>query len=67
MRWLVTGRGALVIVHLGVVTVGLAYTLYGCGLRRLPAPTVVTLTLAEPVTAAVLSVVVLHESLGVAG
>jgi DME family drug/metabolite transporter len=41
--------------------------LYGRGLRRLPTPTVVTLTLAEPVTAAVLSVVVLRESLGIAG
>jgi DME family drug/metabolite transporter len=63
MRWLASARGIVVIVHLGVVTVGLAYTLYGRGLRRLETPTVVTLTLVEPITAAVLSVVVLRESL----
>jgi DME family drug/metabolite transporter len=63
MRWVTTARGALMIVHLGVLTVGLAYTLYGRGLRRLSTPTVVTLTLVEPLTAALLSVVVLRESL----
>lgn len=63
MRWVTSARGALMLAHLGVVTVGVAYTLYGRGLRRLPTPTVVTLTLIEPITAAVLSVVVLDESL----
>jgi DME family drug/metabolite transporter len=67
VAWLRTGGGALMIVHLGVVTIGGAYTLYGRGLRLLPTPTVVTLTLAEPVTAAVLSVAVLGESLGITG
>jgi DME family drug/metabolite transporter len=63
MRWVTTGRGVALIAHLGVVTVGVAYTLYGRGLRRLPTPTVVTLTLVEPITAALLSVVVLREPL----
>jgi DME family drug/metabolite transporter len=63
MGWLRSVRGGALLVHRGVITVGVAYTLYGRGLRRLPTPTVVTLTLIEPITAAVLSVVVLHESL----
>ena len=63
MEWLSTGSGAVMIVHLGVVTVGVAYTCYGYGLRRLATPTVVTLTLVEPVTAALLSVVVLGEAI----
>ena len=63
MDWVTTPRGAIVLAHLGIVTVGLAYTLYGRGLRRLPTPTVVTLTLIEPITAAALSVLVLDESL----
>jgi DME family drug/metabolite transporter len=51
------------LVHLAVVTLGVGYALYGWGLARLPVPTVVTLTLAEPVVAAVLAVVVLDEVL----
>lgn len=67
MGWLTTTRGSAMIAHLGIVTVGLAYTLYGRGLRHLPTSTVVTLTLVEPVTAALLSVIVLDEPLEVAG
>jgi DME family drug/metabolite transporter len=63
MRWVTTGRGMAMVAHLGVLTVGVAYTLYGRGLRRLPTPTVVTLTLVEPITAALLSVAILRESL----
>ncbi len=64
LAWLGTGRGALLALHLGLLTIALAYWLYGRGLRRLPVPTVVTLTLAEPLTAAVLAVAVLGERLG---
>jgi drug/metabolite transporter, DME family len=67
MGWLTSARGSLMLAHLGIVTVGVAYTLYGRGLRHLPTPTVVTLTLVEPVTAALLSVVVLDEPLAAAG
>ncbi len=63
MSWLLTPRGAALGLHLGVVTLGLGYTLYGWGLHRLPVPTVVTLTLAEPVAAALLGVAVLGERL----
>jgi DME family drug/metabolite transporter len=65
--WVLTGPGALVSLYLGVVTVGLAYTLYGIALRHLPAPTVITLTLLEPITAALLGAVVVHEGIRAAG
>ncbi len=65
--WVLTGSGALVALYLGVVTVGVAYTLYGLALRHLSAPTVITLTLLEPVTAATLGAVVVHEGIGPAG
>ncbi|WP_242340614.1 MULTISPECIES: DMT family transporter [Anaeromyxobacter] len=67
MAWLASPRGSAMALHLGVLTVGLAYWLYGKGLRRLAVPTVVTLTLAEPLTAAVLGVGVLGERLGPMG
>jgi DME family drug/metabolite transporter len=55
------------LLWLGIATVGVAYALYGYGLRFLPTSTAVTLTLAEPVTAAVLGVVVLDEHLPALG
>lgn len=67
MAWLATPRGSALALHLGVLTVGLAYVLYGRGLRQLTVPTVVTLTLAEPLTAAVLGVTLLGERLGALG
>lgn len=67
LDWVVTGRGMLMLGHLSVVTLGLAYVLYGWGLGRLPVSTVVTLTLAEPVVASLLAVVVLDERLGPLG
>ena len=66
-RWFATPSGLLVGLYLGVVTVGVAYTLYGFALRHLRAPTVITLTLLEPITAALLGVVVVHESISPAG
>ncbi|HET6923089.1 MAG TPA: DMT family transporter [Anaeromyxobacteraceae bacterium] len=67
LGWLLTARGTAMALHLGALTIGLAYTLYGRALRRLPVPTVVTLTLAEPLTAAVLGVALLGERLGPLG
>lgn len=64
LGWLGTGRGAAMALHLGVLTVTVAYWLYGWGLDHLPVPTVVTLTLAEPLTAALLGVAFLGERLG---
>jgi len=52
------------VLWLGAVTTALAYALFARGLRHLPAATVATLTLAEPLTATLLGLVVLHEHLG---
>ncbi|MDI3316297.1 MAG: EamA family transporter [Bacillota bacterium] len=59
--WLLRPRGALVALHLGLVATALAYTLFTRGLRRLPAATAATLSLAEPLTATFLGTVVLRE------
>jgi DME family drug/metabolite transporter len=65
--WLTSWSGLWIALYLGVVTVGLAYTLYGFALRHLRTPTVITLTLLEPITAAVLGAVVVHEHIRPAG
>lgn len=65
--WVTTVGGVALVAHLGIVTIGVAYWLYGYALRHLPVPRAVTLTLAEPATAAVLGVVVLGEHLALAG
>jgi DME family drug/metabolite transporter len=67
LAWLQSVRGATMALHLGIVTIGVAYWLYGWGLSYLSVPTVVTLTLAEPLTAALLGVVVLGERIGPLG
>jgi DME family drug/metabolite transporter len=64
LGWVATPRGGAAVLWLGVVTVGLGYLLYARGLRRLPAASVATLTLGEPVTAGLLGWVVLGERLG---
>jgi drug/metabolite transporter, DME family len=61
--WTLGGRGAAVALYLGAVTTAGGYLLLARGLRTTPATTATTLTLAEPAVAAVLGVVVLHESL----
>jgi len=63
LGWLGEPSGALAALHLGVLTVAAAYVLFGIGLRGVQVATAGTLTLAEPVTAAVLGVAVLDESL----
>ena len=50
--WLARPSGLGVTLHLGLVTVALAYSLFARGLRQLPVATAATLTLAEPLTAA---------------
>ena len=59
--WLGAPRGAAVAVFLAVVPTALAYVLFARGLRRLPAAETATLTLAEPVTAAALGLLLLGE------
>jgi DME family drug/metabolite transporter len=61
--WLVETRGLLVALHLSLLTVGLSYALWARGLIRVSASTAVTLSLAEPLTAATLGVLVVGERL----
>lgn len=65
--WASQPSGLAIVLFLGVATVGLAYTLYGFALQHLAAPTVITLTLLEPITAAVLGALVVHEIISAAG
>jgi len=63
MAWLAAPRSIAVILHLGLVTAALAYWLFARGLKRVPVATAVTLTLAEPLTAGLLGLLVLGEHL----
>ncbi len=63
IAWLAQPRGLLVALHLGLVTVAIAYTLFGRGLQLVPVATAATLTLAEPLTAGSLGVFLLGEKL----
>ncbi|MRG60109.1 EamA family transporter [Agromyces sp. CFH 90414] len=61
--WLATPAGIAMALWLGLVTTTLAYVLFGAGLRGLAPATVSTLTLAEPLTAGLLGVLLLGEHL----
>jgi DME family drug/metabolite transporter len=63
LSWLAEASGMLIILHLGVITAAVGYTLYARGLRLIPVSTTATLTLAEPLTAGLLGVFFLHEPL----
>jgi DME family drug/metabolite transporter len=59
--WLAQPAGATLAIFLGVVPTAAAYLLFARGLKRLSAAETATLTLAEPLTAALLGVIVLSE------
>jgi DME family drug/metabolite transporter len=59
-----TARDLLVVAWLGVMSTGVAYLLLSQALRRISSPTAVTLSLAEPVTAFALALVVVGERPG---
>lgn len=63
LGWIKSSRGIQVVLYLGLVSAGIAYLLYGHGLRSVRVSTVGTLTLAEPLTAAVLGIFFLGEKL----
>lgn len=58
-----SGNGIWLALWLGLGATTLAYVLFGVGLTSLPAGTVATLNLAEPLAATFLGLVVLHESI----
>jgi len=63
LTWLKTGAGIGVALHLGLFATALSYVLFSYGLAQIPFPKAVTLSLAEPVTAAALGLFLLHEKL----
>ena len=63
LSWLAQWRGLGVVLHLGLVTVTIAYSLFARGLNQVPVATAATLSLAEPLTAALLGVFLLGERL----
>lgn len=65
LTWLRSPTGWLMVLWLGVIATGVSYVLFQHGLARLSASTVATLSLAEPVTATLLGVLVLRETLTV--
>jgi DME family drug/metabolite transporter len=63
LTWLASARGLAVAAHLGLIATSLSYFLFARGLARVPVAAAATLSLAEPLTAALLGVLVLQERL----
>lgn len=66
VHWVTTALGGTTAAWLTLATAG-GYLFSAYGLRRLDAPTVTTLTLAEPLTATGLALLVVGERLTIAG
>jgi len=63
LSWLVQLRGLAVALHLGLVATAASYALFVRGLMHVPTATAVTLSLAEPLTAGALGILLLGEQL----
>jgi DME family drug/metabolite transporter len=64
LSWAWSAAGFTTVAWLAIATTVVAYLLFTAGLRTTEAPTAATLTLAEPITATFLGVVVLAERPG---
>jgi DME family drug/metabolite transporter len=63
ISWVTTSPGFFVLLHLGIMTTAVAYTLFGIGLKNTEVEKAVSLTLAEPLTAALLGIFIFKENL----
>jgi DME family drug/metabolite transporter len=63
LSWLLTSKGLLSVIWLGLVTTSIGYTLFMFGLKRIESSLAATVVLAEPATATVLAAVVIGERL----
>lgn len=63
LHWIAEPRGIAVVAYLGVVVTALSYWLFARGLRSVPVASAVTLSLAEPLVAALLGILFLGEKL----
>lgn len=59
--WILTPTGLALAVYLALAATAVAYALYGRGLRSVPVTTSATLTLADPLAAAVLGLTIIGE------
>ncbi|PLY02134.1 MAG: EamA family transporter [Desulfuromonas sp.] len=66
LSWLAQPRSIAVVLHLGIFTMALSYWLFARGLQTVQVASAVTLSLAEPMTAALLGVLVVGERLPLA-
>lgn len=63
LDWLLQPRSIAVALHLGLAATALSYLLFSRGLQTIQVSTAVTLSLAEPMTAACLGILLLGEQL----
>jgi DME family drug/metabolite transporter len=61
LHWVGSPGGLIVVLHLGLLATTLSYALFARGLRDVTTATAITLSLAEPLTAALLGIFVLGE------
>lgn len=61
LGWVDSPGGVMVVLHLGLLATTLSYALFARGLRDVATATAVTLSLAEPLTAALLAIFLLGE------
>ncbi len=61
LGWVGSPGGLMVVLHLGLLATTLAYALFARGLQQVNTATAVTLSLAEPLTAALLGIFLLGE------
>lgn len=67
LSWVLSGSGLLVVIHLGLMATALSYYLFCRGLEKVEVSSAVTLSLAEPLTATLLGILVVGERLNGAG
>lgn len=65
LAWLAQPVGLALALHLGLLATAAAYILFSRGLQRIPVASAVTYSLAEPLTAAALGLLLLREDLTV--
>lgn len=64
LSWLASAAGLVMTLHLGLIATAAAYALFSLGLRTTPSGSAATASLAEPMTASLLGVLVLGEAPG---
>jgi DME family drug/metabolite transporter len=62
-EWILTSKGFVTVLWLGLVTTSIGYVLFMFGLKRIESSKAATVVLAEPATATILAAVVIGEHL----